>query len=309
MGGRASCSDCSQDRREAKGLKNYNQTLEAFGVQAEEGKGRFTVQRLHAFGYVAGKYFLVDKLLSLIPSHSRYIEVFGGSMVLLLNKAPVRLEVYNDIQADLVNTFYAIKKNTCRIVTELLMLPYSRLVLKQVMQFLKNHPFKFSLDEGPDYKRAALYLYSQVFSYNASGSFSVRYDKSLDLERIGMINRLEVVSQRLAHVLLENLPFQRLIERYDSEGAFFFLDPPYFEKGQSQGGNIFWKLEQHKELREILGKVKGKWLLTYDNSKTVKELYSDYPQQVETIISHGSKNNPQGKHTTIQHLIIRNYCL
>lgn len=49
------------------------------------------------------------KYLLPFPEHQIYLEVFGGSAVVLLNKVPVRSETYNDINENFVNFWNVIK--------------------------------------------------------------------------------------------------------------------------------------------------------------------------------------------------------
>ena len=41
---------------------------------------------------------MADKLMPLFPEHKTYVEVFGGSGAILINKKPSEIEVYNDIE-------------------------------------------------------------------------------------------------------------------------------------------------------------------------------------------------------------------
>lgn len=49
------------------------------------------------FGYYGSKSSQISKLKKLIPEHKYYVEVFGGSCALLINKEPTYFELCNDI--------------------------------------------------------------------------------------------------------------------------------------------------------------------------------------------------------------------
>jgi DNA adenine methylase len=48
---------------------------------------------------------MVSKLLPYIPEHQIYCEVFGGGASLLFVKKPAEIEIYNDLDSNLVNLF------------------------------------------------------------------------------------------------------------------------------------------------------------------------------------------------------------
>lgn len=62
--------------------------------------------------WIGGKTLLAKKLVSLFPEKiDRYVEVFGGggSVLLYGNEKRAPLEVYNDLNGDLVNLFRCAK--------------------------------------------------------------------------------------------------------------------------------------------------------------------------------------------------------
>ena len=64
------------------------------------------------FGWVGGKTQLARDIIDLIPQdHKTYIEVFGGAGSVLYQKEPSKLEVFNDINSELVNLHRAIRNN------------------------------------------------------------------------------------------------------------------------------------------------------------------------------------------------------
>lgn len=53
--------------------------------------------------WFGGKQLMSGRLLPLFPEHRTYVEVFGGAGALLFGKNPSAVEVYNDLDSDLVN--------------------------------------------------------------------------------------------------------------------------------------------------------------------------------------------------------------
>jgi len=60
------------------------------------------------FSFVSGKFYLLKHLLP-FPDHKIYVEPFAGSGVVLLNKKPCRVEVYNDINKEFVNFWLVLR--------------------------------------------------------------------------------------------------------------------------------------------------------------------------------------------------------
>lgn len=67
-----------------------------------------------------------------------------------------------------------------------------------------------------------------------------------------------------------------IVSQYkESQNVFFYLDPPYFVKGESLY-RYFYRLKEHKTLAKALGDVKFKWLLSYDDHHVIEFLYEDF---------------------------------
>ena len=60
---------------------------------------------LSAFPYIGGKTRLADWIQSHLPAHNTYVEPFGGSAAVLLNKPRSKVEIFNDKDGDVVNFF------------------------------------------------------------------------------------------------------------------------------------------------------------------------------------------------------------
>lgn len=80
------------------------------------------------FAWYGGKEALAPRLVSLLPKHDVYCEVFGGSGALLFAKAPSRLEIFNDLDSGVVNFFRVLRnaEQFQELVRALKLTPYAR---------------------------------------------------------------------------------------------------------------------------------------------------------------------------------------
>lgn len=69
--------------------------------------------------YYGGKQMLLKHILPLIPEHSLYTEAFCGGCAVLFAKEPVRCEVINDTNTELVN-FYRVAQMKYTALKELI---------------------------------------------------------------------------------------------------------------------------------------------------------------------------------------------
>jgi site-specific DNA-adenine methylase len=71
---------------------------------------------------------------------------------------------------------------------------------------------------------------------------------------------------------IHNYDYKKVIEMYDSESTFFYVDPPYMGKEEYYINHDFNK-NTHKELAEVLNNIKGKFLLSYYYFDGIEDLY------------------------------------
>ena len=69
-----------------------------------------------------------------------------------------------------------------------------------------------------------------------------------------------------------NVDYKEVIKKYDSESTFFYLDPPYMGREKYYINHDFNE-SSHYELSSILGKIKGRFLLSYYYFDGIEELY------------------------------------
>lgn len=93
-----------------------------------------------------------------------------------------------------------------------------------------------------------------------------------------IIDRLEKIKKFRNKIEVQNLDgielLKKLEKRKNGTRLFIFLDPPYFQKGQSLYLNHYDN-KDHEDLSEFLGKSSfKKWIMTYDDMPYIKDLYS-----------------------------------
>jgi len=78
--------------------------------------------------YYGGKSHMLKEIISLFPPHKTYVEPFGGGAHVLISKQPSELEIYNDIDENLVNLFMVLKDpdKFYKLYKLLLLTPYSK---------------------------------------------------------------------------------------------------------------------------------------------------------------------------------------
>ncbi len=213
------------------------------------------------FSYVGGKFYLLDKILPLIPEHKIYIEVFGGSAKVLLNKKPSKIEIYNDLNKHLSNLFYVVAFYYEDFSNKAKWLLRSENIFDIIK---RNYKEKIEI---PDIEQAVFTWFLFRTSYSGTAkAFSIHFGKSNVLDH----EDLEKVHQRLKNVIITNKDFE-FFKTYDFEDTFYYFDPPYWDRKYYKNN---FTLEDHKRFLKMLKELKkSKWMLScYDNDLYKEEL-------------------------------------
>lgn len=215
--------------------------------------------------WVGGKKLLRNRILQEFPepgTFDRYIEVFGGAAWLLFAKDKhAKMEVYNDVNGQLVNLFRVVKYHPEALQAELDWILTSREQFFDALQEVRGLT---------DIQRAARFFIAIKESFGTDcRSFAVR---PKDMQKA--VDFLRVASDRLRRVVIEQEDFERLLKTYDRPDALFYLDPPYYEAEKYYPDRF--QPEDHKRLREALGRIRGRFVLSYNDCRLIRELYHGY---------------------------------
>lgn len=214
--------------------------------------------------YPGGSYHKAEYLLKRIPSHTIYTEPFGGSAQILFMKKPSEIEIYNDIDNEVVTFFRVLQdKELCEELKNLLEnTPYARAFFEDARVRLKTMKAELSQVEIAYY-----FFVTNRLSYNAEGTYYRAGAAGATKGYQTTIRELNVFRNRFKDIRIENMDFRNFIKRYDGENVFMYLDPPYI---LSLVKNPLYKHnmsdEDHKDMVNLLLELKGKAILVcYDH--------------------------------------------
>lgn len=222
--------------------------------------------------WYGGKTSHLNWLLPIIDNtpHITYVESFGGSAAVLLNKKPSNVEIYNDIYSDVVDFFRVLRNRPHDLISLLQLTPYSR------------EEFRHACSTKPidELEKARLFFVKarQVRTGLVTTASNGRWRYIIKDSRRGMsqsvsqwlsaVDGLEDVCMRLKMVQLENLDGLEIIKRYDREGTLHYIDPPYLMSSRPGGVGYHNEFsdDRHKELLSQIQQLKGKVIISgYDN--------------------------------------------
>jgi len=206
---------------------------------------------------------LAPFIISLFPKHRCYTEVFGGAAWILFKKKLSDCEVYNDINADLVNLFLQLKDNCAELQKKAYWLPYSR-------KLFEMYSKSFQDEKISDLEKAVRFLYINrtCFSGQYQAGFSAGPGSYPNWRTTFITKDLERVRERLDNVIIENLDFEECIKKYDRETTLFYLDPPYFAADATKYYKFVFTKGSHIRLQQCLSDI--------ENIPEVKELYKGF---------------------------------
>ena len=257
--------------------------------------------------YPGGKSRAIKFIAPLIPQFDEFREPFvgGGSVfVYLKQKYPNREFWINDIYENLYHFWKQTQQNPEKLIQQIQYWKDNFIEGKELHRFLLNNIEKF--DELK--KAAAFFVFNRItFSGTTeSGGFSnAAYKKRFTQSSI---KRVKLLSQILNNTKITNFDYQKVLEA-EGKNVFIFLDPPYYSAIKSalygKNGNLH-KTFDHKRFAEVLKNIKHKWLITYDDSKYIRDLFS-FANIKEWNLTYGMRNVGENGNQKGNELFISNY--
>lgn len=214
--------------------------------------------------YVGSKTQLAKTIIKLLDyNKTTYIELFGGTATVLLNKPPHKIEIYNDTNQNLFNLFSTIASPS------LFPIFYSKTQLllfhENIFRTLKSYNPSNQIESA-----LKTFILSNM-SVNGNGysfGYSVKRNNAEVLQN--KIKKLIKAYERLKSVQILNKDFTIILEKIkNNPDVILYADPPYIDKEHyyKSSKNI------HTTLAHYLNQAPYKFILSYYPHPSIPQLY------------------------------------
>lgn len=257
--------------------------------------------------YPGGKSKAIDPISKLIPNFKEFREPFvGGGSVFIYLKQKFSSKTFwiNDIYTNLYHFWSECKENPNKLI-------------ESILEFRSKYPdgielHRFLLANINSFdkikKAAAFFIFNRItFSGTTeSGGFSQAAFHKRFTE--SSIERVKALSKILINTRITNLDYEEVISTAGDD-VFLFLDPPYYSATKSalygKNGNLH-KTFDHERFANVIKQTKHKWLITYDDSKYIRNLFS-FANIKTWDLTYGMRNVSKDSNQIGKELFISNY--
>lgn len=282
--------------------------------------------------YPGGKSRALKFLAQFLPKDiDEFREPFfgGGSLGLYVAQNHSKTKIYaNDLNYELFCFWQSLQRDCAGLISGILELKHRFAEGKELYNFILSRRSD-ELDEltrGIDFFILNRITFSGVVD---SGGYSQKSYESRFTP--SSVKRLETTSKILGNFAFFSSDYREFLgEKFlcekslcekslqnknnqssDEKSVFLFLDPPYFSASKSKlygKKGILHTTFNHCELCEVLKSTKHKFLLTYDDSAFIRDLYKDFCLK-EWSLQYGMNNFKQTNAPKGKELLISNFDL
>ena len=255
-------------------------------------------KKLIAFPYYGGKNSHLNWLLPLLPQTDIFVEPFGGSMAVLLNRKPSKVEVYNDINKEVVNFFRILREKPEELIEQIALTPYSRKEFENCLTST-NDPVESARRFYTKTKQSYLSLGQ---SWQRSKIIRSGVSQQINRWASGIIGLVDIVD-RLLNIIIECKDAFDIIKTFDSPETTFYLDPTYLEDTRTapKAYRNEMTTKKHRDLLRLILKLEGKVAISGYNSDLYSSALSEWFKYED------SQKSLAGKRGDRQEILWTNY--
>ena len=210
-----------------------------------------------------------------------YIEPFAGGAgvaLMLLMEGYVDDIVINDYDKAIYSVWRAIISESENLVDRILDTPVNIDEWKKQKEIYVEQNKKYSLDLAfatfflNRTNRSGILKGGPIGGFEQTGNYGI--DARYNAEKL--VERIRAIAKYKKHIKVYNKEIVSFIENVlpnYGQNSLTYFDPPYSNKGPELYKNFFDKEDHAKIAQLILNGVPGNWIITYDDTPEIIELY------------------------------------
>lgn len=251
--------------------------------------------------YPGGKGKMLKETIQILKNNNllgcTYIEPFAGGGNLALNllfKGFVQKIILNDADIAIYAVWYAILYHNDEFIDFIENIPLTLEEYKK-QKYIYNHEKQDLLKLG----KATFYLNrtnrSGIIKAGPIGGYEQKGAYLIDcrFNRENLKNRVKKIHQNREHIEIFNLDAREFISKPFPKNSFFFIDPPYYNKGASLYRNYFHH-KDHVEISQLVKNLDFPWVVTYDAVPEIINIYN-FSKHTEYELSYTVESKRLGK--------------
>lgn len=218
--------------------------------------------------WIGGKRRLAQHLLPLFPQHECYVEPFCGAAALFFLKEPVKAEIVNDVNGDLVNLYRVVQHHLDEFMRHFRWALTSREL------------FKWAKETPPhvltDIQQAARFFYLQKLAFGGKlegKTFGTSTTTPPRLNLLRMEEDLSAAHLRLSTATVEQLDWRDCIAKYDRPHTLFYMDPPYWG---TEGYGVDFALSNYKQMSELMHAMQGQAIVSVNDIPEMRAAFKGH---------------------------------
>lgn len=219
-----------------------------------------------------------------------YVEPFAGgasvALYLLLNNIVSNI-IINDIDRSIYAFWYSVLNHSralCNKIaeTDISLDEWER---QKSVQLQKDDADLFDLGFSTLFlnrtNRSGIISGGVIGGKSQSGNWKInaRFNKT---NLINRIQRISLLRDRISLHCSDAIDFIRDIMPVFNENTLVYFDPPYYNKGSALYVNHYTH-EDHVNLAQFIRQLNCKWMLSYDYTPEIVELYRNYKKRLLTL--------------------------
>lgn len=246
-----------------------------------------------------GKRYLAKSIIKHFPPHRVYLEAFGGGASVLLNKEPVEVETYNDLDQRITRLFRVLRDQGAAFVERARLTPYSQI------------EFDAAAAYPPGASDLEMALCDFIRWRQSFGGKGKTWSYTTGRARGGMagdvnawwtaIEQLPAIIDRIRRVQIICQSAFDAIPRFDHPEGLIYCDPPYVHSTRDANSRAVYGYEmsdqEHRDLAAMLKTCKAKIVLSGYPSSLYQELYADWRLVSFDIANHAAGGRTKTRET------------